>query len=76
MQTPIYVYHELIIRLQELYPVGDYQRWSTSAGDTVLHTTTGRLKVPDDILKRQLEDPATISAHELLSLLDGFSQKG
>ncbi|MGQ7856689.1 hypothetical protein ACUN24_20820 [Pedobacter sp. WC2501] len=65
--------YELLIRLQELNPaVGEYLLNNQTDVGTLVRTISGSIAIPNDILLRQFNDPASISQHETLNLLDGF----
>lgn len=73
MQIAVYVIYELLIRVQELNPaVGEYLLNKQTDNGILVRTTGGSIAIPDDILQRQFNDPASISQHEILNLLDGF----
>lgn len=73
MQIPVYVIYELLIRLQELNPgVGDYMLNKKTANGILVRTSSGTINLPEEILFRQFNDPASISQLELLTLLESF----
>jgi len=73
MQIAVYVIYELLIRLQELNPVvGEYLFNNQTDVGTLVRTTSGSIAIPNDILLRQFNAPASISQHEILNLLDSF----
>lgn len=39
----------------------------------LVRTSTGSIAIPDSILLRQFNDPASITKYEILGLLEGFS---
>jgi hypothetical protein len=70
------VIYKLLIRLQELNPaVGQYLLNKQTDIDTLVRTTNESIAIPDDILLRQFNDPASISQHEILNLFDGFKPR-
>jgi hypothetical protein len=73
MQTAVYIIYELLIRLQELKPdVGDYLSNKTTTDGIVVFTSTGKIVIPDTIILRQINTPASITTYELIILLDSF----
>ncbi|ETZ19146.1 hypothetical protein [Pedobacter sp. V48] len=73
MQIAVYVIYELLIRLQELNPaVGEYISHKKTDDGILVRSSTGVIAMPEDILFRQFNDPATISQHEVLGLQAGF----
>lgn len=73
MQIAVYIFHELLIRLQELNPaVGEYTSFKLEDNEIEISTSNGYLKVSQNMLERQLTDPSTISQQELIKLLDSF----
>lgn len=73
MQIAVYVIYELLIRLQEINPaVGEYLMNKIIEDGILVRTTSGSIPIPDSILLRQFNDPASISQHEILGLLDAF----
>lgn len=73
MSIPVFVFYELLIRLSELNPdVGDYFSHTLLEKEVILKTTTGMIKVPLNLVKKQFADPKLIATSELSALLDQF----
>ncbi|MCL4638709.1 MULTISPECIES: hypothetical protein [Olivibacter] len=66
IQIPVFVIHELIIRLQEIDPlVGEYKSHYFSTEDAVVETSYLQLRFPMYLLRKQFQDPELISQDEL-----------
>jgi hypothetical protein len=66
IQIPVFVIHELIIRLQEIDPfVGEYKNHYFSSDEAVVETTNLQLKFPMYLLRKQFQDPELIDQSEL-----------
>lgn len=69
MQIATYVVYELLIRLNELNAdVGNFVSCKKTEQGILVQTTSGQLTIPESLYRRQFENPAEISAIELLSL--------
>ena len=77
MEYPIFIYHELIIRLREIEPnLGGFSTVNVQADHCVIFTTSGSFRVGDDLLDKQYRDPKTIGSEDLQALLAGFQRVG
>ncbi|MFC6099157.1 hypothetical protein [Olivibacter domesticus] len=66
IQIPIFVIHELIIRLQEIDSlVGDYKHHYFSSNEAIVETTHLQLRFPMYLLRKQFQDPELIDQNEL-----------
>ncbi|TDO24287.1 hypothetical protein [Pedobacter duraquae] len=73
MQVAVYIFYELLIRLQELDPeIGEYSSYRKTSSGISLQTTAGHIEVPDDLISRQFNSPEFINSSELLSVLNTF----
>ena len=73
MQLSVYVFYELLIRLQELEPdIGEYSSYQKMGTMISLRTTTGTMVIPDELIAMQLNTPALITAVDLSALLKSF----
>ncbi|MEH6307727.1 hypothetical protein RYH73_18890 [Olivibacter sp. CPCC 100613] len=73
IQIPVFVIHELIIRLQEIDPlVGEYKHHYFSAEEAVVETSHLQLRFPMYLLRQQFQDPELISHDELRQQLPFF----
>ncbi|RZK69077.1 MAG: hypothetical protein EOO92_22385 [Pedobacter sp.] len=73
MQLAVYVFYELLIRLQELDPaVGEYSSFKKTDEGVTLNTTTGSMEVLEHLLSMQFNTPALITSAELLNILKTF----
>jgi len=70
MQIATYVIYELLIRIKELNPdIGDFVSCRKTDRGVYVQTTSGHLTIPESLYHQQFEDPAKISATELLAVL-------
>jgi hypothetical protein len=75
VSIPVFVFYELLIRLSELNPnVGDYFSHTLLEKEVILQTTTGLVKVPRNLLKKQFTDPRLIAESELSALISHFKK--
>lgn len=66
IQIPVFVIHELIIRLQEIDPlVGEYKSHYFSSDEALVETTNLQLRFPMPLLRKQFQDPELIDQIEL-----------
>ncbi|WP_129714374.1 hypothetical protein [Pedobacter sp. SYP-B3415] len=73
MPVPVFVYHEILIRMQNFNPqIGDYLSASAHGDAVSLQTTTGSLSVPVALLQSQFRDPSAIDDEELRTLAGNF----
>lgn len=77
MKFPLYIYYEILIRLEEFVPnIGDYLSASEKENECLIKTTTGQLLVPKNFLIKQFEDPNLISKSEMAQLGQDFQLGG
>ncbi|KQS37016.1 hypothetical protein [Pedobacter sp. Leaf194] len=77
MKFPLYLYYEILIRLEEFVPnIGDYMSATEKENDCLIKTTTGQLLVPKAILMKQFDDPNFISKSEMVQLGQNFQLGG
>jgi len=75
MQVAVYIFYELLIRLQELDPeIGEYSSYKKTSSGISLQTTAGNIDLPDDLVSRQFNNPEFINSSELLSVLHTFKR--
>ena len=73
MQLAVYVFYELIIRLQELDPaIGEYRSFKKTGEGVTLNTTTSSMDVLAHLVAMQFSTPALITSAELLNILETF----
>ena len=73
MQFPVFIFHELLIRLSELNPaIGRYASSSLDGEMYLLITTNGSLLVPVHMLELQFRDPRLIGPSDLYILAKNF----
>lgn len=66
IQIPVFVIHELVIRLQEIDPlVGEYKSHHFFADEAFVQTTHLQLRFPLSLLRKQFQDPESIDQSEL-----------
>jgi hypothetical protein len=77
MEYPIFIYHELIIRLREIEPnLGSFSTVNFQPDHCVIFTSAGSFRVGDDLLEKQYRDPKTIGREHLQDLLADFQKIG
>ncbi|WP_316833039.1 hypothetical protein [Pedobacter aquatilis] len=77
MKFPLYLYYEILIRLEELVPnIGDYLAAHERENECLIKTTTGQLTVPKTLLMKQFEDPNLIAESEMATLSQNFQLGG
>jgi len=75
MEYPIFIFHELVIRLKEIESgLGSFSTVNVQADHCVIFTSTGSLRVGNDLLQKQYLDPKTIAGEDLRELLLGFQR--
>lgn len=73
MSIPVFVFHELLIRLEEFdTKVGDYVSHYPRGNETNVFTTTGQFRFSDELVHKQFKDPSLILRTELLDALSTF----
>ncbi|MCD0488984.1 hypothetical protein LPB86_12155 [Pedobacter sp. MC2016-14] len=73
MIFPIFIFHELVIRLDQVNPgIGRYQYNKQHDESFTLFTGTGSVIVPVHFLKMQFEDPSLINDADLAILATNF----
>ncbi|PWS26306.1 hypothetical protein DHW03_16090 [Pedobacter yonginense] len=77
MKFPLYLYYEILIRLEEFVPnIGDYLSALEQENDCLIKTTTGQLRISKAVLMKQFNDPNLISKSELAELGQNFELGG
>lgn len=73
MNFPIFIFHELVIRLDQINPIiGRYQSYTINDDIFTILTETGSLLIPDHFLQMQFEDPRLINDTDLAILAHNF----
>ena len=73
MNFPLFIFHELIIRLEELNPnIGAYNSHLQKDEAFTLFTNKGSLIVPMHFLQMQFEDPSLFNQTDLTILANNF----
>ncbi|RYF26638.1 MAG: hypothetical protein EOO42_01030 [Flavobacteriales bacterium] len=76
MKYPLFIFHELIIRLAEINPkIGDFSSFLPHDETYTLITDKGSLIVPTHFLQMQFENPALINQTDLGILAQNFRLK-
>ncbi|WP_134091545.1 hypothetical protein [Olivibacter sp. XZL3] len=66
IQAPVFVIHELIIRLQEIDSlIGEYQSHYFNKDEAVVQTTNSVLHFPLELIQMQFQAPHLIGEDEL-----------
>lgn len=77
MKFPVFIFHELVLRLFEVNKsVGKYLASTFDGSECLIETTAGKLKVSLDLLEKQYINPKLISNEEVDSLSAGFTLNG
>lgn len=67
MPIPIFVIHELLMRIHELDPsIGSYRSHTFNTVGAVIITSTRKVRIRKAILNRQFKDPELVSEKDLL----------
>ncbi|WP_097128837.1 hypothetical protein [Pedobacter xixiisoli] len=73
MKFPIFIFHELIIRLDQANPqIGRYRSHTSQNEAFILLTEKGSVIIPEHFLEMQFQDPNLINEVEIAILAKNF----
>ena len=75
MKYPVFVFHELVLRLAELNPkIGSYSSFLITEGQFELFTSNGRFIVDQETISKQYINPRLLTQSDLQLLIEGFDR--
>lgn len=73
MNYPVFIFHELVLRFQDVNRgIGRYISSTMDGGECLINTTTGHIKIALTFLEKQYSNPKLISNEEVQHLATNF----
>ena len=76
MNYPVFIYHELIMRLTSVDPsIGSYLDHRFEVDTCIISTRKGSLRLNSQVLHKQYKDPTLITPGEIKELVKSFNRE-